>query len=345
MRILLPLGLAALLAPAASADVTVKLPDERVERAVRNGLDYLARHQSKQGYWTANGGQYRVAMTALAGTALLAEGSGTTQGRYRKNVRAAVDYLLSVARPNGLVGYQNDYHYTYGHGYSMLFLAQVYGEEEDLQYRADLKRVLMKAVDFTVAAQTTRGGWGYVSAKDGNDFDEGSTCVTQVQGLRACRNAGLPVPKEAIDRAVKYIRECMTADGGVQYSIRGGGARPAITGAAVACLFSSGEHDDPMADKLLGYCRENIWPADGNGVGFHGHWHYMHFYYSQVMYRDPEQWPKYLADLTPQILPKQTRSGPDAGAWLEGQVGPVYTTAINCVVLQLDKGFLPIYQR
>jgi hypothetical protein len=33
------------------------------------------------------------------------------------------------------------------------------------------------------------------------------------------------------------------------------------------------------------------------------------------------------------------------GSWQEGHVGPVYTTAINCTILQLGKGFLPIYQR
>jgi hypothetical protein len=40
-------------------------------------------------------------------------------------------------------------------------------------------------------------------------------------------------------------------------------------------------------------------------------------------------------------LRKQSASG----AWKEGHVGPVYTTAINATILQLDNGFLPIYQR
>ena len=84
--------------------------------------------------------------------------------------------------------------------------------------RRRIKTVLENAVKFSIQAQTSRGGWGYVSAKDGNDFDEGSTCVTQVQGLRACRNSGIVVPKEPIDRAKEYIRQCTTPEGGVQYS-------------------------------------------------------------------------------------------------------------------------------
>jgi hypothetical protein len=137
----------------------------------------------------------------------------------------------------------------------------------------------------------------------------------------------------------------MTPEGGVQYSIRGGGARPAISGAAIACLFNAGEQGNPMADKLLDYCRKNIWPGNVGGGSYFGHWHYTHYYYAQVMYRNEEDWPKYFDFLREEILAKQTQGGPDDGAWLDGHVGPVYTTAINATILQLDKGFLPIYQR
>ena len=109
------------------ADSTfAKNRDPKYQKAVSNALEYLAREQRRQGYWEANGGQYRVAMTALAGNALLAEGSTTTRGKYARNIQNAVDYLLEMSQPNGLIGYKNDYHYTYGHGYSMVFLSQVY---------------------------------------------------------------------------------------------------------------------------------------------------------------------------------------------------------------------------
>ena len=73
-------------------------------------------------------------MTALAGVALLSEGSTTTQGKYSKSIRLAVDYLLSRSRPNGLIGDPTrDDRYTYGHGYAMMFLSQILGEEEDEQ--------------------------------------------------------------------------------------------------------------------------------------------------------------------------------------------------------------------
>ncbi|MEX0717495.1 MAG: prenyltransferase/squalene oxidase repeat-containing protein [Planctomycetaceae bacterium] len=343
-RFAIPLlaALAMLVVPRPAAADDLKHDDIRVRRAVTRGLDWLAREQNRLGYWEANQGQYRVAMTALCGTALLAEGSTTTRGKYAKNIRQAVDYLVQMSRPNGLIGYQEDYRYTYGHGFSMVFLSQVYGEEEDRERRAELKRVLEKAVQFCAEAQTSKGGWGYVSAKDGNDFDEGSTCVTQVQGLRACRNAGIPVSKEIIDRAHEYIRKCTTSDGGITYSLQNrGGARPPITAAAVATMFSTGEYDSEQVKKMLAYCERNVWPG-GNQNNISGHWHYAHYYYAQAMYRrGDKEWQKYINDIGNDILRKQSA----AGDWKEGYVGSVYTTAINLTILQLGNGYLPIYQR
>jgi hypothetical protein len=324
--------------------VSAKDRNPKFDAAVSRGLEYLVREQRGQGYWEANGGQYRVAMTALSGTALLCEGSTPTRGKYARSIAKAVDFLLDSAQPNGLIGYQDDYHYTYGHGFSMLFLSQVYGEEEEEARRAQIKKVLEKAVKFCASAQTSRGGWGYVSAKDGNDFDEGSTCITQVQGLRACRNAGIVVPGEIIEKARKYIQECMDKDsGGINYSIRGGGARPPITAAAVAAMYSAGEYDrSDHIKKMLEFCRKQVWPGGGDSVAQNfGHWHYMHYYYSQVMYRDPKEWDKYIADIGSEIVNTQAANG----SWSEGNVGSVYVTAINCTILQLDKDYLEIYQR
>lgn len=331
------------LSPARLARIEAAERDPKVDEAASKALDFLAREQRRQGFWEANGGQYRVAMTALAGVAMLTEGSTTTRGRYSDEIASAVDYLLDVAKPNGLIGYSDDYHYTYGHGFSMVFLSQVFGEEEDALRREKLRDVLQKAVTFSIQAQTTRGGWGYVSAKDGNDFDEGSTCVTQVQGLRACRNAGIVVPGEVIDRAKKYISDCMTEDGGVQYSIRGGGARPPITAAAVASMYSAGDYDDSKdVELMLEFCRKNIWPGNGlNQSQNFGHWHYMHLYYAQVMYRHEEDWEKYFPEISKQLLRSQSANG----SWNEGHVGPVYVSAICVIILQIDKGYLPIYQR
>src|SRR3954462_13091092 len=96
------------------------IDDARTRKIVSEGLDYLAYNQHKLGHWTAQG-RYPTAMTALAGMAMLSEGSTATQGKYSDNIRLAVDYLVHQSRPNGLIGDPTrDDRYTYGHGFSML---------------------------------------------------------------------------------------------------------------------------------------------------------------------------------------------------------------------------------
>ena len=317
-----------------------QVSDEELNRAVTKGLEWLASCQSRRGHWDAEG-MYPSAMTGMAGIALLAEGSTTTQGKYAPNVRAAVDFLIAKSRRNGLIGDDNDDRYTYGHGFGLLFLSQVLGEEEDEARREELIDVMTRAVLFCGQAQTKAGGWGYVSAKDGGDFDEGSTTITQVQALRGCRNAGIPVPKEIIDKAIAYIHRCAIGEGtgGIQYNIHGGGGRPPISAAAIACLFSAGEYDDKFVPNLLKYSDRNLGNIGNNSEGF---WHYAHYYYAQVKYRQGgKDWEDYRDKLFKRLVSEQDNNG----AWSRGPVGRVYLTASILTIMQLENGALPIYMR
>ncbi|MGC8200865.1 hypothetical protein, partial [Salmonella enterica] len=79
--------------------------------------------------------------------------------------------------------------------------------------------------------------------------------ITQVQALRAAKNAGIPVPRSIIDNAHKYLKDSTTERGGVIYSLTQGpavgGERPPLTAAAVACMFNAGEYTSPMAKRWL----------------------------------------------------------------------------------------------
>lgn len=314
--------------------------DSRWLESTAKGLDLLSRTQSSRGHWATP--IYPTALAALAGTAMIASGSTTTQGPYARQISRTADYLLSKSRDNGLIGDpMTDARYTYGHGFSMLFLSQVLGEEGLLDRRNELVDVLTKAVEFSGNAQTAAGGWGYVSAKDGSDFDEGSTTITQVQGLRGCRNAGIPVSSEVIERAKQYIYGCKNPDGGISYSSRQkGSSRPAITAAALAALYNAGDYDSDHVPEMWKYAKETLHEISDSTRAF-GHWHYTYLYYSQVVYRqDDELWESFRKRLYDRIVSEQR---PD-GSW-EGNIHTVYVTACNLIMLQIDYGYLPIYQR
>jgi len=350
--------LALLAAPAVRAE---EIPAE-YRPAVEKGLDYLVKHQHKDGHWEEFGGMYPVAMTGISGMALLAEGSTIREGRFRDNIRRACDYLMSKAQPNGMIGSPNtpgeSGRYTYGHGFATLFLASVYGEEEEGERRKRLEEILTKAAKFTHEAQTDLGGWGYVSAKEGGGFDEGSTTVTQVQALRAVRNAGIPVPPKAIPMAQDYLKKATSQQGGVIYSLRqgggGGGGSPALTSAAIACGFSTGDYNSELIKKWFKFCQQHLRTL---GDGRMGHDEYTHYYFGQAMYflgekrwkemfpnDPPEQimtWSKYRKATFDNL--KRTQQAD--GSWGGSQAGATFATAIHLTIMQLDNAVLPIYQR
>ena len=274
----------------------------------------------------------------------------------------AVNWFITRAQPNGLIGNPSNPterdRYTYGHGFGLLFLASVYGEEDDLDRRKKLEAVLKKAVEFTGNAQTNRGGWGYISAKEGNQFDEGSTTITQLQAVRAAKNAGIPVKSEIITNATKYLRDCTTPRGGIIYSLSSGQAtagqeRAPLTAAAVACAFSSGQYNDEYAKRWIKYCRENI-PI---GKGRVAHDEYQSYYLAQAIYvlgddRYADMFPKeakanaltwtaYKEGMVDYL--KGSQSGD--GSWPGGYIGPTFATCVNLTILQLEKGIVPIYHR
>lgn len=305
-------------------------------RAIDQGLEYLRRTQSADGSWSASdrSGQYPVAMTSLALFALLAEGSTPSQGRYAQSIEKGVRYLLKCQRPNGFITTGGESRGNYGHGYAMLALAQAYGSEDDLELRTQIHRTLGKAVELAARSQSDKGGWNYMPEQRN---DEGSVTITLVQGLRACRNAGIKVPKKTIDNAVGYIRNSQCADGGVAYRVGQGGSRPALAAAGLNVLYNSGIYQGEMVEKMLKYVKARV-PATLTG----GHAYYQALYAAQGLYlAGDEHWIPYFDKLRPELLRHQKGDG----SWQGDHVGTTYGTAIACVILQLPYKNLPICNR
>src|SRR5918993_1185090 len=98
--VLASLTLSLLGLPAARGE---EIPKEYRE-TVNKGLAYVARTQFKDGHWEGVNNGYAVSMTALAGQALLCEGSTIREGKYRDNIKRATDWLMERVQTNGLIG-------------------------------------------------------------------------------------------------------------------------------------------------------------------------------------------------------------------------------------------------
>ena len=340
-------GVVLLTGVVARADAPPALPPlvtPETDRAIRRGLEYLVRTQSRDGGWRHEEGmgRYPTAMTALAGLALLANGNTTTQGPYAPQVSRAATFLMNSSLKSGLIARpEEESRSMHGHGFAMLFLGQLLGMEEDAERAARLQEVLRRAVALTARSQHPLGGWYYTP---NSREHEGSVTVTQLQGLRSCRNAGVAVPKEVIDRAMSYLDRSLRPDGGIDYRAgQNGPSRPPITAAAVACWYNAGMYEDARAAKALKYCQEHV-PVSGTSGGrfLWGHYFYAHLYMAQIMWLSGEaNWTAYYPKMRDQLLAMQEADG----AWEGDGVGKTYGTAVAAIILQIPYNYLPILQR
>ena len=324
-------------------DAEVRLLPKGIDRdtkaSIDKALEFLAREQAKDGCWRSGGGygQYPCAMSALAGLALLASGSTPTRGPYAKNVRRVTRYLLGQQQQNGLIAAPiEEGRSMYGHGFGLLFLSQVYGMEEDVQKQRRIKDACKRAITLIARSQSADGGWLYTPDSGG---DEGSVTVTQVQALRGCRNAGIFVPKKTIDNAIRYIERSQSGDGGIRYSVRSSGSRPALTAAACAVLYNAGAYDSKIADRAFKYAWDHCQPMGGRQQG---HYFYTQLYMSQACWQKGDQhWDNYFPKIQRRLLTTQQGNG----SWNGDHVGLVYGTAIGLLILQIPYNKLPILSR
>jgi prenyltransferase beta subunit len=343
--VLMTLAISALqISPAfAGPDLYPKHINARAQQSIKKALDYLASTQSEDGNWnnSADGISYPTVMASLAAMAFLAHGDTPTRGPYAQNIARAEQFIIGNARPSGIITSpaEDGSRSMYGHGFSLLFLSEVYGMETDPRTHDTLKKVIQNAIKLTASGQSAAGGWTYIPGGG----DEGSVTVTQMQGLRAAKNAGFHVPEGTIDAAIHYLEKCKTPEGGIRYSLASADTTcPAISAAAIATLYNAGQYDSKLADDCMSYVSKYFDDHRGQFSKETGHEFYTHLYASQAFYQAGDKyWDKYFPEARDQLIQMQQSNG----SWDGDGVGPVYGTAIGAIILQLPYKFLPIYQR
>jgi RNA polymerase sigma factor (sigma-70 family) len=316
-------------------------PQER--KAIDKGLTWLIHNQLRDGHWDGAKGKDRVGLTALAGTALLMQGSTINEGWYADNIRHAADWLVVRSQRDGRIGNPGNraeaVESLEEHGRALAFLAAVYGEEEDADRRRKLCDVLTRAVEFTVAAQTSGGGWGHRfrgSDKDDDGQADVAATVVLLRGMRAARAAGIVVPREVLERARAYLEK--EGDG---------------SAAAAADALAAGEAGTPAARKWLESARKSAPPLDPKAkpgadddvnlfsfalatfwLGDEGHARLL----PESKPQERLTWTRFRKEAFDYLLKTQNEDG----SWGD-EPGKVRATALSLAVLQLDAGVLPLY--
>lgn len=338
-------GAATPLAPASA------YPREVVERTLARGLAWLAAQEgpSADGSWpvpTGTGARSApVAVASLCGLALMAGGHLPGRGPYGERVGRGLDYVLSRAVTetsdprHGFIG-GDGLSRMHGHGFATLVLAEGYAMSPSRDRGARLRATLESAVGLIERTQGAEGGWMYEPRLEPEH--EGSVTICLVSALRAARDAGVLVDPKVVARAEDYVRRSQAEDGYFRYTLGSDKKTLALTAAGVATLAATGAYDDPALERGVDAIVRGL-ALGGTHPGAGEFPHYERFYLALALggLRDRDLFENWFADELQRLVASQN----DDGSWNDSVFGASYATAINCLVLAVPDGILPIFQR
>ncbi len=297
----------------------------RAERAIEEGLAWLAKRQNDDGSW---GGSHQAAVTAVCLMAHMLKGHFPKHGQYGTGLDKAVGFLLARAKRGA--GYFGGN--MYEHALSTLALSEVWG----MSAREEIRDTLKLAVDVILRSQSPSGGWRYHPYPHDADI---SVTVMQIVALVSAKEAGMYVPQKTIDRALAYVKGLQVRfTGGFGYTApRSEGFARSAAG-AMSLLMCGMNPNSREVQAGLGYLQRN---AKGNLANC-SFYFYAHYYAVQAMYQAGE---KYYQSWYPQIQAALLQRRRSDGSWTGGRGGTEYSTAMAILVLGVPYRYLPIYQR
>ena len=330
----LALGLAAA-RPAASEQRPAAKVTPEARKAAAAGLKYLAEKQGQDGSFGSGQFKGNVGVSSLAALALMGGGHQPDgDGAFRAQVLLTMLYVLGQdGRDPVHAGYLHNataspHGPMYGHGFGLLFLAKLFGHVTDAEKAKKLKETLVRAIDLTVACQNREDGWRYTPGSVDADL---SVTGTQMLGLRAARDAGLPVARETLARAAKYAVACQNEDGSFRYMVNGGAAgNLSRTGLGLDIIFSAGKQETPEFAKGLKYLQRHK-PTGQAPQRPDMFYLYGHLHATRVLCAvGGELWAEWYAGLARELLAVQQKDG----SWTD-PLCPQYGTAVACILLLL----------
>ncbi|MGK0520493.1 MAG: hypothetical protein ACJAUC_003199 [Planctomycetota bacterium] len=246
------------------------------ERAVRDGLQYLASIQNRNGSWGDQkdyDGKYGfvyIGKSALCVLAFLGAGhTPTSATEHSEVVTRAIAHLIEVQdEDTGAFGSSS----CYGHGITTYAIAECYGLTKTKPYGDQLVQPLEDGLTWILANQgprpdpRNRGGWGYFSPgmRAEDSYARVSVSSWMIMALESARMSGVELPEDVMPAAKQYLELSFDrANGWFRYNQKPSRLRsgwptlPASTPAGGFCLMLLGaKTDDQMVNAAVDYTVE-----------------------------------------------------------------------------------------
>lgn len=322
------------------------------ERAVGAATNWLARHQNPDGGWGCveftkqckdpscsahagkSGADYPMAATAFGLLPFFAAGqTHESKGPYQGVIRKGLLWMATHQdQKTGRLGGGS----MYEHGLATIAMCEAYGLSKDQKLRAPAQA----AVRFIEDAQNdSSGGWHYTA----NPPTVGDTSVVgwQLMGLKSAQMAGLQVNPQTLVKSKKFLLSVAKGkDGGLFSYMPESGPTPAMSAVGLLCNQYGGmkRTDKPMIEGM-NYVMANLGGAKADS--------YFLYYATQVMHNLPgPEWDTWNRNARRHLISTQIKEGCAAGSWppIGHSAGPVMSTSIHALTLEVYYRYLPLYQ-
>ncbi len=280
-------------------------------------------------------------------------------GEYGAACEKALTYVVTNAKPSGLLNIAAPQRDMYNHGLATFVLGQAYGMTGD----ARVGKALERALKLIARTQGPVGGWAYQAVPQDGDL---SLSVMQAKALRSAVDSGFEIPPAVIEKAIVNVREHYAPQGQPEaqlkklpgqfaYAKGGGNATLAMAAAGVVCLQEFGQYDDWRIAKSMERVTAEIakvkpQQAHNGQMPFDA---YTLNYVGQSLYQvGGPGWRQHYPTLRDAVVGGQVidpKSPANDGKWgagahVGGKPGDLYGTAVAVFVLSIPNRYLPILQ-
>ena len=325
------------------------------ERAVGTALNWISRHQNRDGGWSIASGDRRpctdascrgwgtthadAAATALAILPFLGAGqTHETKGSpYQKHIQRGLTWLVQHQNLEGdLSGGQ---HQMYSHGLATMALCETYGMTKDSKFG----HAAQLAIKFIESGQNDEGGWRY----NWRSY-EGDTSVFgwQVMALKSAQMAGLQVDQQKFQRCKKWLEQCSSGYHKGIFSYQpGNGPKYSMTAVGfLATEYLGANQKDQGVKESMDYLLENMPSNDKRDI-------YYWYYATLALHNVPgPEWEKWNRQMRRLLIESQVDHGCATGSWSPADDewgslgGRLMVTSLSALTLEVYYRYLPLYQ-
>ncbi|MFT7536150.1 MAG: hypothetical protein ACI85K_002104 [Hyphomicrobiaceae bacterium] len=331
--------------------------------AIGAALNWLAKHQDKNGRWDADGfmkhdtsgtacdgggsAAHDVGVTGLAMLAMLGDGSTLRGGPYKEQLKLAARWLQDQQGPNGRFGSNASHDFIYDHAIAAYAMCEAYG----LSNYKLLKQSAQKGINYLESHRNPYSMWRYQPRDNDNDLSVTSWCLLAYKSAEFFK---LQVNQNAIKLGETYLDQVSTPDGRHGYTKQGERSSrmpgdhatrfptdkcETLTAAGLFCRYFIGQDPDSKpvmkaaADLLIQ--KPPRWDTNAGTID-----HYYWYYGTYAMYQaGGMHWKNWSKHLKSALLPTQYTEGNAAGSWDPAGVwgtqgGRVYSTAMSTLSLE-----------